>query len=127
MKLSLSKSPILVTLVIVALAAGTALVAGYVDQPSQSRKACAASKCVDCPREGADTCCEATGVCGKTTACPSGATAEADGVHANVSGEVGTCAATKACASQEVKSACGATCEVVEAPSCPAGGCPNAK
>jgi hypothetical protein len=56
MKLSLSRGPIFVVLVIAGLAAGTALVAGYVDKPDQAAPVCAEDQCGGCPMAGTDLC-----------------------------------------------------------------------
>lgn len=66
MKAILSKNPLLALVVVAALAAGTVLVAGYVDRPGPTA---APSKCSQCPNENPESCCAATGVCGKTQAC----------------------------------------------------------
>lgn len=69
MKPSLSKSPLFATLVIVGLAAGTALVAGYVDKPNQAAQMAAEDKCDGCPRLNTDACCKVTGVCADPQTC----------------------------------------------------------
>ena len=68
MSLNLSKSPLWATIVIIALIAATALVAGYVDRPgTESQVAAADGKCDSCPLEGTPECCEAKedGTCPK--------------------------------------------------------------
>lgn len=62
MKQFLSKSPILILVVLAGLVAGTALVAGYVDRPNQ-----APGKCLRAPLED---CCAVDGVCGMSDECP---------------------------------------------------------
>jgi hypothetical protein len=113
MKLSVSRSPILVVLVIAGLAAGTALVAGYVDQPSQAQQVAAQAKCSDCARQGTETCCQVTGVC-----------AEAQ-VHANATSQ-GPCAG---CEQKAQAACCPALAGDSEAPGCcpAAAACPHAK
>ena len=69
MKLSFSKGPLLAVLVVAALAAGTVLVAGYVDQTNQAEKVSADGKCSACPRAGTAECCKVTGVCAEDKAC----------------------------------------------------------
>jgi len=69
MKLSVSKGPLLAVLVVAGLAAGTVLVAGYVDQTNQSEKVSATGKCSDRPRAGTAECCKVTGVCAEDKAC----------------------------------------------------------
>ena len=71
----MSKSPILALVVVAALAAGTALIAGYVDGPNQSVQTTADAKCTECPKAGTETCCKVSGTC-----------AEAK-VHASVDGQ----------------------------------------
>ncbi len=115
MKLNLLKSPIFAVLVIVGLAAGTALVAGYVDKPNQA----AENKCDGCPRLDTETCCKVTGVCADPQTCTGSCiegTSEAKPAGccpgmaqtgcAMTAGE--TQAACPMMAGQEVESPCGA-------------------
>lgn len=72
MSRNLTKSPILLTAVIVGLVAATALVAGYVDRPSgDAQIAAAQSQCEGCPAAGTDQCCKAEekASCSSDTAC----------------------------------------------------------
>jgi hypothetical protein len=55
MKLNLSNNPVLVVAVVAALAAGTVLVAGYVDRTDASA---ADVKCAACPAKDTDACCK---------------------------------------------------------------------
>ena len=79
MKLTVSKSAILILLVVAGLAAGTVLVAGYVDKPSQPVQVTVQDKCDGCPMQGSGACCEAkpAGCCEKKQACPDGCSREA--------------------------------------------------
>jgi hypothetical protein len=52
----MSKNSIIAVVVVAALAAGTVLVAGYVDGPSQSAKVTADSACGGCPKAGTPEC-----------------------------------------------------------------------
>jgi hypothetical protein len=108
MKLIFSKSPIVVVAVIVALAAGTALVAGYVDGPGQGAAVTAEDRCAECPKAGTDACGKVSGVCeeGKECATPCGE---------------GTCEEkAAACPMKAEASGCPAMAE----PACGTGGCP---
>jgi len=71
MKLLLSKNPILALVVVAALAAGTVLLAGYVDGSRQGAQATADSRCVDCPKAGTEPCCKEDGTCPKAGDCAS--------------------------------------------------------
>jgi hypothetical protein len=103
----MSLSKIVLALVVVAgLAAGTVLVAGYVDKPAAPAPTACQVECDDCPLQG-------------TNACPK---AESSGC----------CAQAKACASPDSDAACEGprgSCCPQEAPAAPAaesgcGGCP---
>ena len=61
----MSKSPIIALVVVAALAAGTALVAGYVDGPNQYAQVTADSRCDGCPKAGTEACCKVGGACEK--------------------------------------------------------------
>lgn len=69
MKANLSKSLILAVLVIGGLAAGTGLLAGYVDGPNTAPQAAVEAKCDGCPRLNTDTCCKVAGVCAAPQTC----------------------------------------------------------
>jgi hypothetical protein len=56
MKAIFSKSLIPAVLVIAALAAGTGLLAGYIDSPTQAPQAAADAKCDGCPLMNTDAC-----------------------------------------------------------------------
>jgi len=66
MKAILSKSLIPAILVIAALAAGTSLLAGYIDGPTQ---AAVEAKCDGCPLLNTEACCKVTGVCASPQTC----------------------------------------------------------
>jgi hypothetical protein len=114
MKPILSKSPILALVVVVGLAAGTALVAGYVDGPGQGAAVTANSKCADCPRAGTEDCCKVTGTCEKCDACATPC-------------EQGTCAAkpaTDCCQEKAQAASCSPSgCQAEAMSPCGAGGC----
>ena len=96
----LSKSPIFALVVVAVLAAGTVLLAGYVDKSTQGTAVTTDGKCDDCPKAGTAACCEVSGACEKDGACAS-------------SCENGTC-----------ESECGSGCEKkAESASCSGGGC----
>ncbi len=59
MKQKLTQNPIVLVVTIVALAAGTLLVAGYAEKPSDSVQVAAEAKCGGCPLQGSEFCCEA--------------------------------------------------------------------
>ena len=112
MKADLSKSLILAVLVIAGLAAGTSLLASYVDGPIAAPQAAIEAKCADCPRLNTDTCCKVAGVCANPQTCTA------------------PCAGTSACTSPcspmpcQSRSACCAQGKSQAAP-CPAStGCP---
>ena len=71
MKVKLSESRTLAVVVVVALVAGTALVAGYANRPNDGTQVTADDKCAGCPAKGTDACpkVRAGGCCG-TDACP---------------------------------------------------------
>lgn len=107
MPMNLSKSVILALVVVAGLAAGTALVAGYMDKPSAPAQVASQSECDGCPLQG-------TGACGK-------AETSAGGDQANV------CASPCPQTTCESKSA---GCCPREAPAAPdaasgCGGCPR--
>ena len=112
MSLNLSKSPLLATIVIVGLIAGTAPIAGYVDRPgAESPAVAAADKCDSCPREGTQDCCKVTGVC---------AEAARNGGDASTCASGGACAGEAACPAGAAKATAGKTCPSAQA------ACPNA-
>ena len=112
---SLWKSPILAAVAIAALAAGTALVAGYVDKPGTAAQVAAEGKCGDCPLLNTEECCKVTGTCANPQTCEGDCLAEAG---------AGSCGGKQA--------APGTCCEGTPegAPACcgqekpPAGACP---
>jgi len=110
----LLKSPFLALVIVGALAAGTALLAGYVDGPSQGSKVTADAKCGDCPKAGTEACCKVRGEC------------EKDEAFATPYGQ-GTCAAKPAagsCQEMAQPAPCsGAGCQMPAQSSCGAGGC----
>lgn len=101
----LLKSPFIALVVVAALAAGTALIAGYVDEPSPSVQNTVDDKCVDCPKAGTEACCKAGDGCEKAEKCASAC-------------EQGTCDA-------KPEAACcpAAGCEAPAMSPCGAGGC----
>ncbi len=114
MKLLLSKNPILALAVVVALAAGTALLAGYVDGSGRGGQATADSKCVDCPKAATEACCKETGNCPDGKDCASAC-------------KEGACAVKPAdgCCQEKAQPApcCGAGCKSAAPIPCGAGGC----
>lgn len=116
MKLLLSRNLIIAMVVIAALAAGTALLAGYVDGSGPSAKATADSKCVDCPKAGSDACCKEAGSCPEAEDCASAC-------------EESACAAKPAvgCCQEKAQTASssGDACQGAAQTPCGAGGCPK--
>ena len=120
MSLNLSKSPLWATIVIIALIAGTALIAGYVDRPgTESQVTAADGKCDSCPLEGTPECPKVTGKCPKSEcsaddACPSkaGCAAEAEK----------TCSAAEATCTKEAASPASCPMAAAEAGGCCGGG-----
>lgn len=96
----LLKSPFLALVIVAALAAGTALIAGYVDRPGSNAQGVADSQCVDCPKAGTEACCKVGDACPKAETCATAC-------------EQGTCAA---------KPAAGCCQEKAQTASCPAAG-----
>ena len=74
---SLWKSPIVAAVAVAALAAGTVLVAGYVDKPSPATHLAADGKCSDCPLQNTEECCKVTGTCANPDNCAGDCLAEA--------------------------------------------------
>ena len=110
MNKSLWKSPIFAAVAIAALAAGTALVAGYVDKPIQATQVAAEGKCSDCPRLNTEECCKVTGTCANPQTCAGDCLAEAG---------AGSCAGKQAGPS----ACCEGTPEGAPAGACPISGC----
>lgn len=114
----MSKSPILALVVVAALAAGTALLAGYVDGPNQNAQVTAASRCDGCPKAGTEACCKTGDACPKAETCP-------------IAAQQSTCDAKPAagCCPKEAEAACcpAAGCEAPVQNPCGAGGCPLTK
>lgn len=69
MKANLLKSVIPAVLVIAGLAAGTGLLAGYIDGPAKAQQAAVDAKCDGCPLLNTDACCKVTGVCANPQTC----------------------------------------------------------
>ena len=109
---SLWKSPIVAAVAIAALAAGTVLVAGYVDKPSQATQVAAEGKCGDCPLLNTEECRKVTGTCANPENCPGYCLAEA--------GAGSCCGKEKACCEGTPQGA--PPCCGQEEP--PAGACP---
>lgn len=118
MKTALTRNPFLAVVVIVALAAGTVLLAGYVDKPSQTTAAATDGKCMDCPREGTPACCKVAGSCQGH---------EAD--KAASACKKSTCgdAASSGCSEAKSEAVCcpSGGCAGQTQGSCSAGGCPD--
>ncbi len=112
MKSMLSKNPIVAVAVIVALAAGTMLLAGYVDKPSQGTAAAPDAKCAGCSMEGTPQCCKAAGSCQGH---------ETDAVASPAS--EGTCGGS-GCAQDQQQTGCsGGGCPDQTQGGCGSGGC----
>ena len=111
--MSLSKK-IILALVVVALAAGTVLVAGYVNKPSTPAPVACPDDCDGCPWQGTDACCKTDdpGCCAQTDQCASPCPQT-------------TCEAKSAgCCPQEAPAA---SCPPVESGGCSVGKCPRAE
>ena len=61
MKEKLTQNPIVAVVAIVALAAGTLLVAGYAEKPGAETEVAAEAKCAGCPLQGTPLCCKVSG------------------------------------------------------------------
>jgi len=121
MKLNLSSSPIIAVVVVASLAAGTALVAGYVDKPDGTAQA-VDSKCGDCARLDSETCCKVTGACAAHEGCSGPCVAGL--ACASDCAKTGCDAQAPACAGQTQAAPCSAAgCGMTGGTSCPAGGC----
>lgn len=115
MKAAWTGNPFLVVVSIVALAAGTALLAGSLDKPSRTTAVMPDGKCTDCPREGTPLCCKVAGSCwgheaeGAASACGKGVCGDA---------------ASAGCGGAKSKVACcpGGGSGLTQG-FCPAGGC----
>lgn len=119
MKSLLSKNPMMALLVVVALAAGTVLLAGYVDGSRQGTQAtadcrCIDCRCVDCPKAGTEPCCKEDGTCPKAGDCASAC-------------EKSTCPEKPASGGCPMKAQASpgadAGCPVMQKTPCGAGGC----
>jgi len=98
MKTILSKSLIPAVLVIAGLAAGTGLLAGYIDGPSQEApQAAVEAQCDGCPLVNTDACCKVTGVCASPQTC----TAPCVGTVANATPCFGMAASATPCTGAE--------------------------
>jgi len=69
MKANLLKRVIPAVLIIAGLTAGTSLLAGYIDRPTQAPQAAVDAKCDGCPLLDTDACCKVTGVCANPQTC----------------------------------------------------------
>jgi hypothetical protein len=101
--MKLSKSVVVALVVVAGLAAGTALVAGYMDKPSAPAQMACETDCDGCPLQGTEACCKAEACaspCPQTT-CESKSTG---------------CCPQEAPAAPYVTSGCGG---------CGMGGCPR--
>jgi len=114
MKAKLTQNPIVAVVAIVALAAGTLLVAGYAERPEADVQVAAEAKCAGCPLQGTPMCCKAGGdsCCGGKN-CASAC--EKQGCESQTSG----CTREKAATT--------ATCTGQTARPCGTGGCSMAK
>ena len=98
----LSKSIILAFIVVAGLAAGTVLVAGYVNKPSTPAPVACPGDCDGCPWQGTDACCKAD----KPTCCD----------------QTGPCVSQ--CSQTICEKKCTVCCpEQASAAPCPASGC----
>jgi hypothetical protein len=129
MKAILSKSLIPAVLVIAALAAGTGLLAGYIDSPTQAPQAAAEAKCDGCPLLNTDACCKVTGVCASPQTC----TNPCAGTAANAAPCATMAATTTPCAGMAAAATPCTGTEGCPMPCCqkagetPAAGCTMAK
>jgi hypothetical protein len=129
MKAILSKSLIPAVLVIAGLAAGTGLLAGYIDGPTQAPQVAVDAKCDGCPLRNTDVCCKVTGVCANPQTC----TTPCIGTAANATPCTGTAANAAPCASMAATATPCTGAEGCPMPCCqkpgeaPAAGCMMAK
>ena len=116
MKAALTRNPFLAVVAIVALAAGTALLAGYVDKPSQTTTP--DGKCMDCPWEGTPACCKVAGSCQRHEADDA-----ASACNKNTCGDP----ASSGCSGAKSETSCcpGGRCAGQTQGSCSAGRCPD--
>jgi hypothetical protein len=113
----MSKSSILAVVVVAALAAGTVLVAGYVDGPNPGAQVAADSRCGGCPKAGSEACCKVGDACEKAETCP-------------IAAQQSTCDAQPAagcCPKAQPASCPGTSCELPVQSPCGAGGCAQPK
>src|SRR5512138_17709 len=110
--MTLSKSAILILIVVAGLAAGTAIVAGYGDKPSPCPQGACQVSCDECPLLGTDACCKTgtpgCGACDKACANPWPGTA--------CGNPSAGCCPREVPAAPRTESGCGG---------CPMGGCPR--
>jgi len=129
MKAILSKSLIPAVLVIAGLAAGTGLLAGYIDGPTQTPQAAVDAQCDNCPHAGTDMCPMMTGASAdpQMHAAPCGSTAAGatlgTGTAPAATPCVGMAAATTPCTGAE---GCPMPC-CLKPGETPAAGCTMAK
>lgn len=131
----MSKSSIIALVVVAALAAGTVLVAGYVDGPRQSAQVTADGACGGCPKAGTAECpkaamedCPLAG----TKDCPLAAGDACEMAKAcPIAGQQSTCEAKPAagcCPGEAQAGSCPMMGGEVQVQSpCGAGGCPRAE
>jgi len=119
MRANLLKSIIPAVVVIAGLAAGTGLLAGYIDGPAKAPQAAVEAGCDGCPLLNTDDCCKVTGVCANPQTCTTPC--------------VGTAAAAAPCAGMAASSTPCTGAEGCPMPCCqkpgetPATGCTMAK
>jgi hypothetical protein len=132
MQLNLPKRPLWAGLMLVAVAAATVVVAGYVDKPGQAVQvaaqdqcsgcpvkgttACCQMQCDNCPRQGTEACCQAkaAGTC-DADACPIPCTG-------------GACAGQTAGCGMKAQAGCPMSgCQGPVQSPCGAQGCPHAE
>lgn len=116
MKANLLKSLIPAVLVIAGLAAGTGLLAGYIDRPTQAPQAAVDAQCSNCPLLNIDACCKVTGVCANPQTC----TTPCVGTAANATPCIGTAANAVPCAGMAAS-----TTPCTGAEGCPMPCCPK--
>ena len=127
MKAKLTQNPIVAVVAVVALAAGTLLVAGYADRPDADVQVAAGAKCAACPAKGTESCCkvQADSCCGSKE-CASGCQdkgCESGSAKQACESQAGGCTREKAGATPCSSSPCGGQ----TATPCGAGGCSMAK
>ena len=123
MKQKLTQNPIVLVVTIVALAAGTLLVAGYADKPNDSVQVAAEAQCAACPLQGSESCCKAgSDSCGGSEDCASACEGKGCAGACDKQGcdsQAGGCIREKAAAASCSVSPCGGQSTTT----CGGGGC----